>query len=242
MNLITRVLGKGPQARVNLAGPSSNIRVSEASGTTTLTKDDTPHQVFNLSAARTVKLPSTGIKAGDIWRFENVTFNLLTVQASDATELTRSTSRTGASFEKGSCVVRSLIDTPSTASNWVVLDVEDLSNYATGTTGGAIGVTYFIGFRRRNEIVTIEAASGTASASASNAINVSSVIPLRMRGSNAGYAPSSCLSAGSIIAGVVYINTNGTLQFVKYDSSNYSGTSGITDATGSYQKTSWVIQ
>jgi hypothetical protein len=220
----------------------SNIRASEGSGTTTLTKDDIPHQVFNLSAGRTVKLPSTGVKAGDIWKIENLTFNLLTLQASDASELTRSTSRTGGSFEKGSCVVRAAIDTPTTASNWLVVDVEDLSNYVTGTSGGAVGVTFFVGFRRRNEIVTIEAASGTASASASNAINLSGVIPTRMRGSNQGYAPSTCLNAGSLYAGVVYINTNGTLQFLKYDSSNYSGTSGLTDATNSYQKITWVIQ
>jgi hypothetical protein len=55
--------------------PGPNLRASEGAGTTTLTIADNPHQIFQLTASRTVVLPTTGIKKGYVIKLEEITQN-----------------------------------------------------------------------------------------------------------------------------------------------------------------------
>jgi len=66
---------------------TANVRASEGAGTTILTTADNRYQIFNLSAARTCSLPTTGVAAGDVWEIENQaalssTDNSLNIQSS----------------------------------------------------------------------------------------------------------------------------------------------------------------
>ena len=64
--------GEGAGTVVKTIGNKANVRDSEGAGTTTLTSSDLRDQFFNLSASRTVKLPSTGVAKGERWTFKNV--------------------------------------------------------------------------------------------------------------------------------------------------------------------------
>lgn len=88
----------------------ANVRVSEGAGTTTLTQSDAPHQIFNLSAARTVLLPSTGILKGQSVIIENKGAFALTLQSSDADLLF--------TMEAGYWVGVALQDNPTDAAHW----------------------------------------------------------------------------------------------------------------------------
>jgi len=88
----------------------ANIRPAEGAGTTTLTDRDSRWQVFNLSAARTVVLPSDGA-AGDVWQISNSGTGLLTLQSSNGNTIT--------SFGIGGAIAAAaLIAAPTTSANW----------------------------------------------------------------------------------------------------------------------------
>jgi len=89
----------------------ANIRASEGAGTTTLTNRDSRWQVFNLSAARTVVLPSDG-SAGDVWQISNVGTGVLTLQSSGLNTI--------ATFTGGSALVSSLVAAPTSAAHWTL--------------------------------------------------------------------------------------------------------------------------
>lgn len=107
----------------------ARIRSSEGAGTTTLTIDDFRHQVFNLSAARTVVLPTTGVKKGMKWVIENQGAFTLTVQSSNATTL--------ATVQGTRFIGEALIDSPTTAAHWIVSNIGEIisgNSAATWTT------------------------------------------------------------------------------------------------------------
>lgn len=89
-----------------------NVRASEGAGTTALTASDSKRQVFNLSANRTVVMPSTGVKAGDVYQIErqDATSNVLTIQSSSAATI--------ATMISGTNELVALIDAPTSAANW----------------------------------------------------------------------------------------------------------------------------
>lgn len=92
-----------------------NIRASEGAGTTTLTILDNFWQIFNLSAARTCVLPSTGIVKGQRFRIENQgsTF-ALTVQSSNTNSLLVIDSK----YETAEFIA--LQDAPTSSAHWRV--------------------------------------------------------------------------------------------------------------------------
>jgi len=89
----------------------ANIRPAEGAGTTTLTDRDSRWQVFNLSAARTVVLPSDGA-AGDVWQISNSGAGTLTLQSSGLNTI--------ASFAAGSILVAALQAAPTSSSHWTL--------------------------------------------------------------------------------------------------------------------------
>jgi hypothetical protein len=118
------------------ASPTFNIRASEGAGTTTLVAADNHNQRFNLSADRTVVLPTTTVSQGDAWTVESPNAFTLLIQASDLTDIT---------YAYGTKVVLvALVNTPVTFSDWEVSS-ESLVNpllaskYFVGVGTGSAG-------------------------------------------------------------------------------------------------------
>lgn len=120
------------------ASISANIRGSEGGGTVTLTNSDKRTQVFNLSAGESVKLPTTGVLAGDEWEMINANGFILTVQASDATNIIKSWGT--------KTTLVALVSTPVTFSDWLVIDKTILlysaTSAATVVTTGVTTTTF----------------------------------------------------------------------------------------------------
>lgn len=104
--------------RVGIADPSVlvnyNVRANEGGGTVTLTSYDKQGQVFNLTAAETVVLPSASIKKGDVLQIaeRGGAFNLI-IQASDFSVVE--------TVNGSSAKLLALIDTPVTNTDWKIL-------------------------------------------------------------------------------------------------------------------------
>lgn len=103
---------------VQTVGNTAALRPSEGAGTTTLTVADKPHQIFNLTAARTCLLPSVGVRAGSVWRIENPNAFDLSLQSSAAEGVI--------DCRSGYILVQALQDTPTLAAHWSLLDVQSL--------------------------------------------------------------------------------------------------------------------
>lgn len=95
------------------ASIASNVRASEGAGTTVLTSSDLRSQIFNLSANRIVRLPSTGVPQGDTWEIINPNPFQLIIKANDSTNIVKTW---GAGY-----VLKALIANPLTATDWVVV-------------------------------------------------------------------------------------------------------------------------
>lgn len=107
----TTSLKKITVAQIGASSNTANIRASEGTGTTTLTASDNPYQVFDLTADRTVQLPTTGVLQGAIYTMEERTgeFSLL-VESSNGDDL---------SLVSGSSArFIALQNTPTTSSHW----------------------------------------------------------------------------------------------------------------------------
>lgn len=104
----------------------ANVRASEGVGTTTLVVTDNKHQLFNLSAARTVVLPTTGVKAGQKWLIQNSGTFTLTVQSSGLNTLT--------TVLGTNAILTALQDSPTSAAHW---SISNPGETISGTTPAA---------------------------------------------------------------------------------------------------------
>jgi len=114
VDTITNSAGTGsPTFPFGVAGLGANVRASEGAGTTTLVVGDNHQQIFALSADRTVKLPSTGVNAGDVWIMnERAEAFYLGVQSSDATPV--------GFVSGGSITFVALVNTPTGGGDWII--------------------------------------------------------------------------------------------------------------------------
>jgi len=91
----------------------ANVRAADgAGGTVALLNSDSAWQVFNISVAKTLLLPSSGVKAGDTWTIENSGSAKLTIQASNASAITNIDSIYTFVY------LTALQDAPTTAAHW----------------------------------------------------------------------------------------------------------------------------
>lgn len=102
-------------SRANLLADAfipSQTSTATAAGTTTLTIDSKQTQVFTGSTTQTVKLPTTSVIAGQSYTIINQSSGVVTVQSSDASFIMAvSPNKVG--------VFYAVIDTPTTATNWL---------------------------------------------------------------------------------------------------------------------------
>lgn len=235
MSSLAEILGKGVPG---------NVRATEGAGTTTLTRDDYRSQIFNLSAARTVVLPTTGIKKGEVFVIAARTgidgVSHLTVQASDASELTTATSGMPASIMRGYSVIQALIDTPVTASDWVVTESREAGATITTWTGNGTGPstsgTNTIYWQRDGLCVTASPSGAivvTAGSSGTTKLFNNTALPTRLRPlsvSVIGLSPIRDNAANVNQPGVFSLTTAGVIELYRdptqttFSVNNTSGT------------------
>lgn len=105
---------------------NGEIQTTTGGGTTTLTTSNSQTQTFtSLTSAQTVKLPTTGVTAGDLWVIGNTQPYTLTIQSSGANTIT---TNWGCNV-----ILQANVSTPTTAGNWTVL----ASNVLYGRTWAA---------------------------------------------------------------------------------------------------------
>jgi hypothetical protein len=132
----------GTETAISQANIKANVRASEGAGTTTLTNSDSREQYWTLTAGRNVNLPTTGVLAGDVWTMVNPLGFVLTIRSSGANNIVKSW---------GSRVrLMALIDTPTTAGNWAVIEHTPLlgrtwTSFSPGITnlGTPSGETFY---------------------------------------------------------------------------------------------------
>lgn len=121
---------------------STNVRAPEGGGTVTLTNADKRIQLFDLTAAETVKLPTAGVLKGDIWEMQSANFFILTVEADDATIIRKINGK--------ALQIIALTDTPATNTDWEVSSVKpmfstsDIPYTPTFSTNSAVGANSFV--------------------------------------------------------------------------------------------------
>jgi len=241
MSSLAEILGKGVPG---------NVRASDGTGgTLTLTRDDYRTQVFNLTAAKAVKLPTTGIKKGETFVIAAQTgvdgVSHLTIQASDASELTAATSGMPASIMRGYSVIQALIDTPVTATDWVVLDSREngatLTTWTGNGTGPSTSGTNTIYWQRDGLAVTASPQNTvvvTAGSSGTTKLFNNTALPTRLRpltGAMIGLATVRDNNANVNQPGAVVITTAGVIECYRdliQTAFSVNNTSGIGTLSG----------
>jgi len=217
-----------------LGGIPANVRAAEGAGTTTLTRDDNKHQVFNLSASRNVQLPTTGIKAGDKFLIENRAFFDLTINASGGSSLIVANS---CNFEgviqNGYCLLEALQDAPTTPAHWRIIHVTEstVSSPSTFTgNGSGSGTTPSIGIKicRFNNVVQIkinvvdglQVTSGTSM----DRLASNTAIPTRFRTTGAiGWHIHTREGSTRNIHGLITLKTDGKFEVFRDGVANFAG-------------------
>lgn len=131
---------------------SANIRASEGAGTTTLTSGDNYYQVFNLSANRTLVLPSSGIAQGAVFTIVNRSAFNLEIQADDNSVIT--------TLAYGHVTLITLSSAPATNTDWKLSEYNAAGTVSnpTATAGTRISTvaTGEFHFTRVNDRVTFD--------------------------------------------------------------------------------------
>lgn len=165
---------------------TSNIRASEGAGTTTLTVSDLRHQVFNLSASRTVQLPTTSVKAGEVWHLAGITNFDLVVNASNGNALTVANSANmDATIQVGYVRVQALQDTPTTPAHWRVLEVYEegsfTATYNSGVSSNVNNTIYYTRSNKRVHLTSFDDMNFTGTGSPASVATTGAPLPTRFR-------------------------------------------------------------
>lgn len=179
-----------------------------------------------MTAARTVTLPTTNIKAGA--QFEVIVSgatetNYVVLNSSGANEV----DRIGGS---GRILVVALQDAPTTAAHWGVIDVEEkTASFTTAATGANTNtITYEL--RRRGVVVTFLALQDFSSAIGTNStIALQNAIPTRFRPTNETIcAWSVAQNSSGFSTAFLKCTTNGLFAAINPQSANFTGICGFT--------------
>lgn len=137
--------------------------------------------------------------------------------------------------------VMALQNSPTAVSHWVIVSGQELTGTFSVNATGAVTASSTIEISRClvSKMHSINVVSTTsATASATTDITLPSIIPSRLRPSQAVHGGSVALSNGRNYAGSFTIGTNGSIAFYITDSAvtNYGGTSGVRPQTITYKK------
>jgi len=114
-----------------------------------LTDDHKRVQVINPAGAITVKLPTTGIRAGERFKIVNRSTNVITVQSSGANEI--------AVLYLGYIECRALVDTPTNSTDWVIESIDYVgssysASFSSTTHVDTLSLSDVV-FHRKNKIM-----------------------------------------------------------------------------------------
>jgi len=222
--------------------------VAALDANTTFTNADNRSQSVTPTAARTYTLPTTSISAGDTWEFFNLSTtaaNIITVNASGGSTIDYV-------LPTGYLRLRALVNTPTTAANWQVLDA--YSNYLayTPTLSAGFGTTSGSSFLYRRQGIKMEikgrfvtgttaGSLGTITLPGSFTINTTKVVS----------AADTTATAGCEIVGTLYQNTAnnccnlviapGTSTTLIYGTTNVGGTGSCQPSNASLSTGSTTI-
>ncbi len=148
---------------------TANIRASEGAGTTTLVSSDNTYQIFNLSANRTLVMPTTGVASGTVYRIVNDSAFTLTIEASDNSQITV--------LAGGFVQLAALQSAPVDNGDWKMVEHNASLVISNPTTGGVLNVssasTGEFNYSRVRNVVTFSAAvSFTVTASGDFAFDI----------------------------------------------------------------------
>lgn len=150
------------------AAPNANVAANDSN--VVFTSASNRVQICTPTAPRTYKLPTTGILAGDTWTFVNQSTtdaNIITIQSSGSNTIDYC-------IADSTITLVSLVATPTTAANWLVLDAHSGIISYTPILGTGFGTTSNVKFtysRKRNMMSingyfttgTVASAAGTVS-------------------------------------------------------------------------------
>ena len=162
--------------------------VSVGTGTTTLTRDDSRVQILAVTAnqTRTVVMPSSGVKAGEVWRIQQRTA-VNTVSGETRVVLQSSNASQIDIINAGFIEVVALIDSPVASTDWLVSDYYSALDFNTtflfnGAGSVATGNRDIL-LNRTNKIVSLAVGSNVSGtpAGTSTALNAVTAIPTQYR-------------------------------------------------------------
>lgn len=182
----------------------------EAGGVTPfqLTKDHARTQVVNPAADITVKLPTTGISAGEVVRIDNrASAFLVTVQSSGANAV--------GTLAKGYIECVALVNAPTGTADWLVRALYDetahsttFTNNASGTTGASTITAY-----RNGKTVTLVGSAFTVSVGGGTRFDSNTDLPAHLRPTTSRYAFINISNNGAALAapGLFVVESDGNL-------------------------------
>lgn len=160
------------------------LKTALAGGTTTLTSGSAREQLFVLSAASVVKMPTTNILDGDTFKFftgNSGNFDL-SFQSSAGTAMTVAN---GANIDptmnrNGRVIMVALQNAPTTPAHWQIVELYEEYDDAATTSGAIAGILSYK-FTRHNKQVTFEgvtnATNFSGTATATQYLSVSAILP-----------------------------------------------------------------
>lgn len=150
--------------------------VDTITASTTLTNADRRYQTVEGAALVNITLPTTGVKAGEIWTFVNSAAFPVYLFASDATALdstivgVNGSVTAGKVEQTGKITVVPLIDTPVTNTDWRVVEVIEQGTYTTSISGQFASATT-MEYHRVNNSVDVSGTFDTNSLAATTNTN-----------------------------------------------------------------------
>ena len=203
---------------------SGFVRGSEGAGTTTLVSTDYFYQIFNLTAARTCVLPTTGIKSGDLIQIENRGDFDLTIQSSSLSAFTLANgANQDATIKVGFVTLRALQDAPTAVTHWMVVNVQEVGTHSiTFTVGSA--ATKTIRYSRNNASIVLNMPILTGISNVAIASTATGAMLTRLLPSLSIFTPVVSLRINAVnvdSVGGFYMRASGQIDY-------YAGVGGTT--------------
>jgi hypothetical protein len=140
--------------------------------------------------------------------------------------------------------VMALVDGANLLTDWEVIAVRERTGIITltGTTGANTGNVSAI--FERNGTAAVGNFSQVSAAAAAQVYITTTAIPSRFQNTIiTQMMPCALSNNGQYVAGYAFLFTSGTMSFRKYDTSNFTGQSGIGEGTSGYYSTcTWAIR
>lgn len=180
--------------------------------------------IVNPASAINQDIPTSGVLAG----------RQFLLQVSGATETNYVAFRSSGGNEidriggAGFIFVEALIDNPTTAAHWRVIDAYERTGVITSIPTGANTQTVSMILMRRQRMASFFTSQPAVAAAASPNITLpAGSIPARFRSPTTFWASTVVINNSSQFSGICQIVADGSVVFFKSDLTNFTGLSGV---------------